>query len=54
MTLYLGMTVSSRSWEMREENDPMESKSSVTYTEGVAKIDLSGRLDATNAPALQE
>ena len=32
----------------------MESRFSVTYEEGVANIDLSGRLDATNAPALQE
>lgn len=32
----------------------MESKFSVIYKDGVAKIDLSGRLDATNAPALQE
>lgn len=32
----------------------MESKFSVTYKDGVAKIDLSGRLDATNAPGLQE
>ena len=32
----------------------MESRFSVTYEEGVAHIDLSGRLDATNAPALQE
>jgi len=38
----------------KKENGIMESKFSVTYEEGVANIDLSGRLDATNAPALQE
>lgn len=32
----------------------MEHKFSVTYKDGVAKIELSGRLDATNSPALQE
>jgi len=32
----------------------MESKLSVSLEEGVAKIVLSGRLDATNAPLLQE
>lgn len=32
----------------------MESKFSVTHNEGTAKIELSGRLDATNAPALQD
>lgn len=32
----------------------MESKFSVTYKDDVAKIELSGRLDATNAPALQD
>jgi len=32
----------------------METKFSVTFNEGVAKIELSGRLDATNAPLLQE
>ena len=32
----------------------MESKFSVDYKDGVAKIELSGRLDATNSPALQE
>ena len=31
----------------------MESKFSVRYEDGVAYVDLSGRLDATNAPALQ-
>jgi len=40
--------------QYKKENDTMESKFSVTYEEGVANIDLSGRLDATNAPALQE
>ena len=32
----------------------MEPKLSVTYNDDVAKIELSGRLDATNAPSLQE
>ncbi len=32
----------------------MESKFSVTCKEGVANIELCGRLDATNAPAFQE
>jgi len=32
----------------------MEPKFSVIYNEGVAKIELAGRLDANNAPALQE
>ena len=32
----------------------MESKISVTCEGGVAKIELCGRLDATNAPAFQE
>jgi len=38
----------------KKENDTMESKFSVRYEDGVAHVDLSGRLDATNAPALQE
>ena len=32
----------------------MEDKYTVCYNEGIAKIELIGRLDATNAPALQE
>lgn len=32
----------------------MESRFSVTCEEGVASIELCGRLDATNAPAFQE
>ncbi len=32
----------------------MESKFSVDYKDGVAKVELSGRLDATNATSLQE
>ena len=32
----------------------MESKYCVTCSEGTAKIELVGRLDATNAPALQD
>lgn len=32
----------------------MECKCTVTYNEGVAKIELGGRLDANNAPMLQE
>jgi anti-anti-sigma factor len=32
----------------------MESKFSVDYKDGVAKIELSGRLDTTNSPALQD
>ena len=32
----------------------MESKFSVSHKDGIAKIELSGRLDATNSPALQE
>ncbi len=32
----------------------MEPKFTVTFSEGVAKIELVGRLDATNAPMLQE
>lgn len=32
----------------------MESKFSVTCNEGIANIELCGRLDATNAPAFQE
>ncbi|MCP4155277.1 MAG: STAS domain-containing protein [bacterium] len=31
----------------------MESKISVTYEDSIAKINLSGRLDASNAPELQ-
>jgi anti-anti-sigma factor len=32
----------------------MESKFSVDHKDGVARIELSGRLDATNSPALQD
>jgi len=32
----------------------MESKYAVNYQDGVASIELAGRLDATNAPLLQE
>ena len=32
----------------------MESKFKVDLAEGIAKIELSGRLDAANSPALQE
>jgi anti-anti-sigma factor len=32
----------------------MEPKMSINYKDGVAKVELGGRLDATNAPALQE
>ncbi|OPX28953.1 MAG: hypothetical protein B1H08_04900 [Candidatus Omnitrophica bacterium 4484_171] len=32
----------------------MESKFSVNYSDGVASIELTGRLDANNAPNLQE
>ena len=32
----------------------MESKCSVIYKDDVAKVELSGRLDATSSPALQE
>ena len=32
----------------------MESKYAVDYTDGIAKIELTGRLDATNSPALQD
>jgi anti-anti-sigma factor len=32
----------------------MEDKYVVNYKEGIAKIELIGRLDATNAPALQD
>ena len=32
----------------------MEPKFSVSFQEGVAKVELCGRLDATNAPLLQE
>ncbi|MBN2120330.1 MAG: anti-sigma factor antagonist [Candidatus Omnitrophica bacterium] len=31
----------------------MESKCSVNFKEGIAKIELSGKLDATNSPGLQ-
>ena len=31
----------------------MESKCSVDYKDGIAKIELAGHLDATNAPTLQ-
>ena len=32
----------------------MESKFSAEYKDGVSKVELSGRLDAANSPALQE
>jgi len=32
----------------------MESKYSISCNQGIAKVELCGRLDATNAPALQD